>query len=192
MRVCRRSSTTICIVFNYDAGSSIKRCTPLCIDIQFLGDPETIGIGIGFWINEVTVDVICICHINRFVVICRDIIFIDDKCITIEYLRARFIQIPANKLIACESAGRLTDMSAFTDTECHRLIGSSPVNISGCARRIIRMQEHTILLLPPFCINGYAAFRHCRKCIQLCAFTVYIPAFKYISFRRCSRLVIII
>ena len=175
MSICRCSCTTVSIIFNDNTGRSFKRSTPLRIDIQFLSDPETITslissrIRIGYRINQVTVDIVGICHIDSFVIRCSNITFINGICITVKYPGACLIKIPANKFISGQSSGRLTYMSAFTDTEVQLLSRRSPVDVTGCAFRIIRMQEHTVLFPTPLSIYCYTTFGHCSKGVWLCA-----------------------
>ena len=56
------------------------------------------------------------------------------------------------------------------------------------------MQENTVLLLTPLCIDSDTAFRHCRECIFLRAGIIDVPSFEYISGRsmRCIGFVSII
>ncbi len=165
MSICRCSCAAVSIVFDYNSRCAIKRGTPLSIDIQFLSDPETITsvisnrIRIELRFNQVTVSIISVCHINRLVIVRCNVAFINRISFTVEHSSARFIKIPANKLISCQLSGRFTYMSAFTDTEIQFLI-SSPVDIAGCAIRIIRMQEYTVLFLTPLRIYCDSAFRH--------------------------------
>ena len=178
--ICRGSSATFPgVVFNYDTGCSFQSRTPPCIYVELLGDPETANVAVGLRILKEAIVIICICHVDSLIVVCRNSIFINSIGFTVEYLCARFIKIPANEIISGKvSSRRLTDMSAFTDTEVHGLTGSSPVDVTCCAVRIIHMQEYTVLFLAPLRIHCDTAFRHLVECVWMSAGTVKIPAFK--------------
>ena len=190
MCICWCSSTTICIVFNNNAGSTIQCGTPFCIYIQFFSDPESISafitccIRIGFRINKITIIIVGICHIDRLIIRSCHIGFINRICFSVKDLCTCLIQIPTNKLEASQiSTSWFTNMSSFADTECHGLVCSTPVDISGSSFRIIDMQEYTVLFLTPLSVNCNTAFRHYCKCVFLRAGTVNVPSFKDISGR---------
>ena len=173
---------------------------PLRVDVQFRGDPETIltrstlvsvvipsgQIGIELWFFQFACSrVISIRHIDSLIIRSRYGILIDHVSVSVEYLSEIFIQIPTVKGKSSKvSTGRFTDVTTFTDTEGHCLICGTPVDIACGTIRIIDMQEYTVLLLSPFCVNSYTAFRHLIKGIFLRAGIIQIPAFKHVTGRR--------
>ena len=196
----RRSTCTIfsCIVFHYDTGSSFQSRMPLRVDVQLLGNPETIftwcaciiviipssEVGIVVWSDQLAVYIISIRHIGGLIVRCCYIRLINGVCFTVKDLCKTFIEIPAIETESCQiSTSRFTDMSTFTDTEGHRLILRAPIDITSCTFWIINVKEHTVLLLTPFCVDRNTAFRHCSKYIRLCTSIINIPAFKHITCR---------
>ena len=188
MRIYRSSGTTIGIVFHYDTGSTFQSRMPLCIDVELRGDPETVsavvagGIRVTLRIDQITVIIIGICHIDRLVIRRRYVRFVDHIRFAVEHLCAGFIEIPAIKCIASQiSAGRFTDVAAFADTEGHLLVIGTPVDITGRTFRIVYMQEYTVLFLTPFGIDSNTAFGHLVEGVFLRARAVNKPAFKDVA-----------
>ena len=183
--ICRSSITTvaaICIVFNYDTGSTFQSRMPLSVDIKFRSDPETINIRVRFRINKESIIIIGICHIDSLIIRSFYSVLIDCIGFAVEHLSKFRLKIPAIKCISCQvSTSRLTDMSAFTDTEGHLLFISTPVDITGSSFRIINMKEYTVLLLTPFCIHSDTSLWDGSECAWMSAGIIKIPAFKHIS-----------
>ena len=74
-------------------------------------------------------------------------------------------------------------MSAFTDTECHLLIISAPVDITSRTIRIVYMEEYTVLFLTPLSVDRDTAIWHCRESTFLSAGIIQIPSLKHITGR---------
>ena len=207
IRIGRSACATVRIVFDYDTGSTFQRRMPLRIDVQLRGNPETIfswstfvtviipssEIGVVVRPDQLTVIIISIRHIDGLIVRSRDVGRIDGIGFSVKHLCEFRIKIPAIKFPTCQiSTGRLTDVAAFTDTESHCLICSTPVDIAGCSIRVIHVKEYTVLLLTPFCIDSNTAFRHFAECIWLSASTINKPSFKYISRRSVCRIRLVV
>ena len=174
---------------------------PFCVDVELLGDPETVAtfiacsVRVVLRIDQEAVVIVCVRHIDSFVIRRRDVGLVNDIRLAVEYLREFRVKIPAVKRVARQvPTGRFADVTAFADTEIHRLIRSTPVDISACTFRIIDMQENTVLLLAPFRIDRYAALGHLVEGVLLRAGTIDVPALENVtgwglSFIRCVRVV---
>ena len=170
---------------------------PPGVNVILLGDPETIVVFVGIciiWIVGVEVAVI-VEYIGVFgilVVRRRDCVFIHHDRTVVEDLCAGFVAEPALEDEAVQATGRCADLVAVADTEAHCLIRITPVDIAGAAFRIIRMQEDTVLDLPPLGVDGYAALRHRVKIIELVAGFVHKPALEDEAFRNIARYKIVV
>ena len=90
------------------------------------------------------------------------------------------VGIPSAEFITCSDAGRRTDGSVVGNTEVHLLVFRAPVQGGICSG--VRMQEDTVLDLPPLGVNRNTADHHLVECIRRCTAFIGIPAFEYVSF----------
>ena len=133
--VCRPGGTACHIIHHLDAYGTFHFGTPLAVQIEFLGDPETFGnthscvihhrVGIpGSPIAEL---VHRVCEIRGFVIGGGHGGFVQLIDLRIEGQCAGGIQIPARKFIIVTDARRHTDQIAIRSTEVHGLCFGTPV-----------------------------------------------------------------
>ena len=184
-----RTGAAVEIIADCDAGGALQSGVPPGVDVILLGYPETVAFLVTIviiWIVRVEVAVL-VEYIGVFgvhVIRRRDCIIIHHDRTTIEDLCAGFVAEPALEHEAVQKTGRGADLSAVADTEVHILI-TAPVDIAGGTVRIVRMQEDTILDLPPLGEDSYIALWHLFifKRIGLSAGAVDIPALENVAFR---------
>ena len=197
-RILDIAGTAIQIVLDADAFGADQDRAPLGIEIQSRGDPETvygwrIGIIIVIIFISVRVTRIFTDHpvfIHRvglsrcFIIRGLDARIVRHEVFLVEDCLASLIKEPTHHLVltSLNDTGRYTDFFSRTYTEAHAHVIITPVQISLSRCRIcrnirhLRMQEDTILVLYPLCVDGDAAFRQSVKVVKDRAGFVYKPS----------------
>ena len=190
---------TVAEILHFHAFGAIQFMSPSSIQIQFLGDPETIDSI--FITNDVSVvvnhnGVAIVGHIRKSVRIMNDSPFVHVVC-HIHILDIgggdgllgeggdfreiailiSGIEIPTAELIQVALAGGGADFATVADTEVHGLGGITPVQTRICAS--LRVQENAVLYLAPPGIHHKVAHRHLIKLVSSGASIVHIPTVEH-------------
>ena len=186
-------------ILHFHTFGAIQFMSPSSIQIQFLGDPETIDSI--FITNDVSVvvnhnGVAIVGHIRKSVRIMNDSPFVHVVC-HIHILDIgggdgllgeggdfreiailiSGIEIPTAELIQVALASGGADLVAVADTEVHGLGGITPVQTRICAS--LRVQENAVLYLAPPGIHHKVAHRHLIKLVSSGASFVHIPTVEH-------------
>ena len=174
-RILRRVGQAI---HNADAVCTIDGRTPLGIQIEFLGNPEAVNIGV------VRCTVAPLIHrvgeMRGLVVSIVNRALVQPVGISIEHLGAILVEVPPNEDVTVARTGRSTDLIAVGDTEVHSLRLGAPVERG--IRFGVRMQEHAVLDLTPLGIYRHATDGQGAVEVELgCARLVHVPALEHIT-----------
>ena len=174
--VGRGIGPAVCIVYDGDPAGADDHFAPFGIEIDSLGDPETVfaviagNIGVDRILTEDAPLIHGIGKIFRLIV-CRTA---GDLGRLVKYGSIR--PVPAVEFITGTLACRRRDLSAVRNAEAHLLVVTAPGK--GHVFVCFRMQEYAILDLTPLGIDSDAADRHLVPGIRYCAAFVDIPAFE--------------
>ena len=180
--VAGRIGSVARVIEDADALCADRDRAPLAIEVELLGDPETIDVRVGR--GAVAPPVHGIREV-RGLVIGRTAA---DLRVLSKRARGADISVPAVELIALAHSGGDRNLTTVGNAEVHRLIIGAPIQRGIRAR--VRVQEYTVLDLTPLGIDREAAVRHRREGIGMRAELVDIPAFKNVSLG-CGRLIVI-
>ena len=178
---------TVHDILDRDALGAFGRGMPLTVQVELLGDPETVAaviardIGVpGCAFAELVHGVR---HIHGLIIRSGDSGVVQNKGFVAEQACAGRIKEPSVKLIARTGAHRGVQFAAGRDTEVHRLGIGAPVQrivIASARQSRLRVQEHAVLVDDPLGIHGDTVDRHRREVIGDRAELIRVPARKRI------------
>ena len=197
----RHTTTTFAHILHHCALRTVELVFPLCIEIQLLGNPETIAaiktdkVAV-IWLSIRTVRVSLVvdgileipplvnqvCRIGRILL---DVVgSVDFETLLVqgvglgEESRGAFrLRVPSTEGVKVAlPEHRRADFITIADAEAHGLVIATPVEARVAAR--LRVQEYTVLHLSPFGIHAHTAERHRGERVRLGTGLVGIPPFK--------------
>ena len=174
---------TVHDILDRDALGAFGRGMPLTVQVELLGDPETVAaviagdIGVpGCAFAELVHGVR---HIHGLIIRSGDSGVVQNKGFVAEQACAGRVKEPSVKLIARTGAHRGVQFAAGRDTEVHRLGFRAPVQrivIASARQGRLRVQEHAVLVDDPLGIHGDTVDRHRREVIGDRAELIRVPA----------------
>ena len=175
--VAGRIGSVARVIEDADALCADRDRTPLAIEVELLGDPETIDVRVGR--GAVAPPVHGIREV-RGLVIGRTAA---DLRVLSKRARGADISVPAVELIALAHSGGDRDLAAIADAEVHGLASRAPIQRGIRAR--VRVQEHTVLDLAPLGIDRQSALRHRGEGVLLSTLAIDVPSLENVTGRNC-------